>query len=300
MNNAERLLGLELKRVGRQLVGGYYLDGERHPWRRDKLKVFIWHGGVYVQEEGGRTISLPTWLIEFGGARDYGEALKMINGRSQVLHWDRAEMMRTKETVRYVSADIVTAAKGYDLRGCPLFRWFCTMFDEEKVREAWERYNVTTDGKGLAVFWSVDQYGHILHDKRMRYGEDGHRDKNFGGTRQYKTADGYSGRCFFGAHLIQQSEGDILVVESEKTALMLYLVTGKVAVATAGKNNLRDKDSRFLCFPDKDAFEEWENSGNRCVRWFEGWELPLELQPRTADVLDMLEWRFKNGKGLYL
>jgi hypothetical protein len=200
---------------------------------------------------------------------------------------------------RYVDPSALEGAKAYNLRNCPLFRWFCTLLPEDRVREAFDRYNVTTDGQGLAVFWAVDQNGRILHDKRMKFKEDGHRDKDFGGTRVYKTADGYSARCFFGSHLIQDS-GDILVVESERTALALYLVTGKIAIATAGKNNLREKDERFLCYPDKDSFEEWENSGNRCVRWFEDWELPLDQQPRTADVLDMIEWRYKNGYCLYL
>lgn len=300
LRNAPRLLGMELRENGKnKLCGGYYLNGDLHPWRRDKLKVFISRGSVWVAEEGDRCISLPQWLIEFGHCADYKEAIRVIKGQSQSFNWDEHKIRTSENVVKYVPKEVLFAAKQFDLQKCPLFRWFCHLFSENRVREAFEKYNVTTDGRGLAVFWAVDQNGRILHDKRMKFLEDGHRDKDFGGTREYKTADGYSARCLFGAHLIKE-DGDVLVVESERTALMLYLVTGKVAVATAGKNNLRERDERFLCYPDKDGFEEWEATGNRCIRWFDDWELPLNEQPRTADPLDMIEWRYKNGYGLYL
>lgn len=300
LRNAPKLMGMELRQCGpNKLCGGYYLNGDIHQWRRDKIKVFISRGSVWVAEEGGRCISLPQWLIEFGHCADYKDAIRVIKGQSQAIDWGEHQIRIKELAVKYVSPDVLMGCKKFDLNKCTLFRWFCSIFPEDKVREAFDKYNVTTDSNGLAVFWSVDQNGRILHDKRMRFKEDGHRDKDFGGTRVYKTADGYSARCFFGSHLIQDN-GDVLVVESERTALALYLVTGKIAVATAGKNNLREKDERFLCYPDKDSFEEWENSGNRCVRWFEDWELPLDQQPRTADVLDMIEWRYKNGYCLYL
>lgn len=300
LRNAPRLMGMELRECGvNKLCGGYYLNGDMHPWRRDKLKVFISHGSVWCAEEGGRCVSLPQWLVEFGHCADFKEALSVIKGQSQAIDWSERKVRLTESVVKYVPKDVLIGAKGYELSGNTLFAWFCTMFPEDKVREAFDRYNVTVDAKGLTVFWSVDQNGRVLHDKRMRFFNNGHRDKDFGGTREYKTADGYSARCFFGAHLIGDAT-EILVVESERTALMLYLVTGKVAVATAGKNNLREKDERFVCYPDKDAFEEWEATGNKCVRWFDEWELPFRDQPPTADVLDMIEWRYRAGYGLYL
>ena len=81
--------------------------------------------------------------------------------------------------VQYVDPEVMRAAKGYDLEGCNLFRWMCGMFPEDRVRETWEKYNVTTDSHGNACFWYVDQYGKILFDKRIFYREDGHRDKSF-------------------------------------------------------------------------------------------------------------------------
>lgn len=297
MQNVPKLLGMEMTWHGGGWQGGYYLNGDRHAFRRDKLKVFIGRGSIWISEEGGRCISLPQWLIEFGGAADFKEALRIIKGQPQSIEWSRQFRERINPKPEYVSKDVLEAAKSYDLQNCPLFRWFCSLFPEDRVKEAFDRYNVTTDGRGLAVFWAVNQDGLILHDKRMKYLPTGRRDKSFGGTRQYRTADGYSGRCFFGSHLIPAcGNGDILTVESEKSAIGLYLWTGKTVIATAGKNNLRERDPRLLCFPDKDGFEDWEATGNRCVRWFDDWELPYEQQPPTADIMDMIEWKILKSR----
>ena len=199
LRNAPKLLGMDLKEHGKELQGGYYLNGEKHPWRRDKLKVFIGRGSVWVYEEGSRCISLPQWLIEFGGAADFKEALKMIKGESQALVWNRDVRERVVSKVQYVGKDVFEAAKAWDLKRCALFRWMCGLFGEERVREAWDRYNVTTDSDGRAVFWYVDQDGRILYDKRISYQENGHRDKLVHPGRQFRVADGYSGRCYFGA-----------------------------------------------------------------------------------------------------
>ena len=295
LKNAPKLMGLELKQNGpRGLMGGYYLDGTRHAYRRDKMKVFISRGSVWVSEEGGRCISLPQWLLEFGGAADWVDALKMINGESQAMTWNREVRQRVASKVEYVSKDVLEAARRYDIGGCPLFRWMCTLFEEERVREAWNKYNVTTDSKRNAVYWYVDHEGHILYDKRIAYGEDGHRDKGFFPGRQYRVGDGYSGRCYFGSHLMAGA-GKVYVCESEKSAILAYLYYGKPCLATGGKGNLREVEPGMMLVPDMDARAEWSGKGD-VWPWWDSWGLPLEEIPPTADVGDMIEWKKHNRK----
>lgn len=294
--NAPKLLGMELRLCGQnKMCGGYYLNGEPHPFRREKLKVFISRGSVWVSEEGGRCVSLPQWLIEFGGAADFKDALRMIKGESQALHWSGEMRQRRTGEVKYVGKDVLEAAKRYDLTKCALFRWMCGLFPEEKVREAWERYNVTTDGKGQAVFWYVNQDGKILYDKRILYKPDGHRDKSFFPARQYRVADGYSGRCYFGASLEREgSDGrKSFIVESEKSALLGYLYYGRAFLATGGKGNLREVDSNMMLMPDMDARREWEEKGE-VFRWWEKWG--ISDIPEKSDVGDMIEWKMKYAK----
>ena len=289
--NASRLLGMELVQHGRQLEGGYYLNGERHSYRKDKLKVYIKDGSVWVQEEGDRTVSLPQWLVEFGGAADYGDAIRMIKGESQAMTWNREVRQKAIGEMRYVSKGVLEAARQYDLRKCPLFVWMCKMFPEEKVRDVWNRYNVTTDSHGNAVYWYVDQNGKILYDKRIAYGEDGHRRKDFFPGRQYRVGEGYTGKCYFGA-CIPEDGHKAFVVESEKAALLAALYyEGRRFLATGGKGNLREVDSNMWLVPDMDARAEWEEKGE-VWRWWEKWPAGVAI-PEKADIGDMIEVRMR-------
>ena len=287
LGNCSKLLGLELREHGRnKLEGGYYLNGDRHPYRRDKLKCFISRGGVWVSEEGGQCISLPNWLIQYGGAADYKDALRMIRGESQAIHWNREVRERMAPQQRYVSPDVLEGAKGYDLEGCPLFRWMCGLFPEDKVRKVWSEYNVTTDSHGNAVYWYVDQNGKILYDKRIAYNEDGHRNKSFFPGRQYRVADGYTGRSYFGS-CISGDGKKVFLCESEKSALLGRLYYGRKFLATGGKGNLRAVEPGMLLLPDMDARREWEEKGE-VWPWWEKWGMPVEQIPGHADIGDMI------------
>lgn len=296
LRNAPRLLGMELSERGGGLQGGYYLNGDRHAYRRDKLKVFISRGGVWVAEEGGRCVSLPQWLVEFGGAEDYRAALRMIKGERQAIDWNREvrERSRPGGGVRYVSPDVLAGARGYDLRRCPLFTWMCGMFPESKVREVWGLYNVTTDAHGNAVFWYVDQNGKILYDKRILYGNDGHRRKDFFPGRKFRVADGYSGRCYFGA-CVPDDGRKAFIVESEKSALLATLYyEGRRFLATGGKSNLREIDRNMMLVPDMDARDEWAQKGE-VFRWWERWGLPEGEIGDHADIGDMVVYKMGGG-----
>ena len=292
LQNAPKLMGMELVRHGQGLQGGYYLNGDRHSYRKDKLKVFISRGSVWVSEEGGRCVSLPQWLIEFGGAADYKEAMKMINGQPQVLEWHR-EFREKKQELRYVDADVLRGAKAWPLEKCSLFRWMCGMFPEDRVREVWDKYNVTTDSHGNCVFWYVDQDGRILYDKRILYKEDGHRDKDFFPGRQFRVADGYTGRCYFGA-CVPDDGKKAFIVESEKSALLASLYYGgRRFLATGGKGNLREIEPNMMLVPDMDARMEWEEKGE-VWPWWEKWGIPVSEIPDHADIGDMIVAK-KNG-----
>lgn len=293
LRNAPRLLGMELRENGKnKLCGPYYLNGDLHPWRRDKLKVFINRGSVWVAEEGDRCISLPQWLIEFGAAADFKDALRMIKGESQAMNWSREVRHKASGEVKYVSPDVLLGAKGYDLKTCPLFRWMCEMFPEERVREAWEKYNVTTDSHGNAVFWYVNQDGKILYDKRIAFRDDGHRRKDFFPGREYRVGDGYSARCYFGA-CIPDDGRKAFICESEKTALLASLFYGgRRFLATGGKGNLREIGPNEMLVPDMDARAEWEEKGE-VWSWWEKWGIPMERIPEHADIGDMIEYKMK-------
>lgn len=286
------IMGLDLTRKRNDMWwGGYYLTGEQHSYRRDKMKVAIYNGDIWVHEEGGVSQSLATWLVNNGRATDYREAYRILDCKGKPLDVQRFFEKR-KVVVSYVPMSVVDAMAQFDLRKCPLFRWMCALFPEDRVREVWKMYNVTTDSKGLAVFWYADSQGRIAYDKRVFYKEDGHRDKSFGGTREYRTADGFTARPYFGAHLVKEGE-EVRICEAEKSVLLYTLATSKVMLATGGKGNLKDVANAKL-YPDYDAREEWVSRAKdaQVVEWWQGWSECGE----TSDIGDLIEWKVKNGK----
>lgn len=283
------IMGLDLARKRNDLwQGGYYLTGEEHSYRRDKLKVTIYQGDIWVHEEGGVTQSLATWLVNNGRAANYYDAYRILECKDKPLDVVRYFEKRSS-VASYVPRSVVDAMAQFDLRKCSLFRWMCTLFPEDRVREVWKMYNVTTDSQGLACFWYSDSEGRIAYDKRVKYGENGHRDKSFGGTREYRTADGFTARPYFGAHLV--SEGEVAIVESEKSALLGCLAYGGVWLACGGKNNLKDVAQGARLYPDVDAYEEWSLKGT-CEPWFKDWH----ECGATSDIGDLIEWKVKRGE----
>lgn len=275
MQHVPEILGMELTWRKDAWEGRYYLNGERHPYKRDKLKVKFWKAPdgrthIVLHEQGNNSMSLQSWLIAYGGASDYKAAMNIMRGcKPCSLELGRTIRKREQEVV-YVERAEFERFKEYDLNRCNLFAFMCRLFGEERVREVWERYNVTTDDKGNVCYWYVDPEGRICHDKVLSYRYNGHRDKRFT-FRRFKTDAGYSARCFFGSHLIEQGK-EYHCVESEKSCLLAALMyPDKIWVATGGKNQLRDVDSLMVLYPDCDCIDEWSAiEGARICEWWLG------------------------------
>lgn len=288
MDNIPAIMGLTLTRKGEIWQGGYYINRERHPYRRDKIKIRIWNYNIWVFEEGGPRMSLQTWLITHGGASDYKQAYRIMRGNAVPLPYVASE--REKAEGRYIDEAVLDEYRGYELRRNNLFVYFCRLFGEHNAIEVFERYNVTSDERGDTCFWYVNNEGNICHDKIVRYQWNGHRDKTFGGYRRYKTSDGYTERCMFGAHLIESDDEVVNIVESEKSAMMAYLAYGGVWLAVGGKTQLRDTDVRTRLWPDIDAASDWAERGE-VVTWWEG-----EDVKEKWDIGDLIENKIKKGE----
>jgi hypothetical protein len=284
------LMGLDLVRRGDHWEGGYYLTGDTHPFRRDKMKVTKWGNDIWVHEEGGESVPIRRWLVEYGGCGDAVDALRRLRGHQVAVRYERPAPRA--EEVRHVSPDAVSGAAAYDLGGCALFRWMCGLFPEDRVREVWGEYCVTTDGHGNCVYWYRDAEGSFLYDKRICYGADGHRDRSFFPGRVYRVGDGYTGRCYFGDHLPADGRGTY-IVESEKSALLCRLYYGRRFVATGGKGNLRAVPEGAVLLPDVDAVEEWGAKG-RVWPWWERWG--VSGVPPHADIGDMVVWKILHNR----
>lgn len=265
MDNIPTIMGLNLKRKGEnKWEGGYYMNRERHPYRRDKLKVTIWNYNIWVHEEGSQSMSLATWLVQFGGASDYKEAYRIMRGNAIPIF---QEFHSVGKEGLYVPEEVYNEYHQYPLEGCNLFTWMCRLFGEQRVKEVWERYGVTTDYHGNAVFWVRDVDGNICHDKRIKYLQNGKRDKQFGAMRKFKVGDGFTNKAYFGSHLIEDGK-PINVTESEKSCLLGALYYGGIWISCGGKGNLRDVDENMILYSDLDAVDEWLQKGGILAEWW--------------------------------
>ena len=285
------MTGLPLVRHGRQWWGACRMSGESHP-RRDKLKVYIWNGRVWLHEEGGDTMGVDRWMVQYGGMSER-DVCRILRGDGS--YWAppvRRDSVESAVEVRYVGRDVLDGMGRFPLESCPLFRWMCGMWDEGRVRDVWRRYGVTTDTYGRAVFWYMDRDGRVLYDKRIMYGPDGHRRKDRSPGREYKVDDGYTGRCLFGEHVSRATpDTEVCVVESEKTALVMACHDGdRKWVATGGKGNVSLAGEGMVLYPDMDAVEEWKRRGLEVREWWTGWD----HAGKNADVADMVVERFSN------
>lgn len=291
MHRIPDIMGLELVWHKDAWEGRYYITGERHSWKKDKLKVKLWTRpegtDIMVHEQGGESMCLQTWLIRFGGARDWKSAMEIMRGNSTPIREYMHHNIRNgvELEVRYVPREVFEQYRGYELERSSLFLWMCRMFGEKIVREVWNTYNVTTNERGDVVFWYVDAEGRICHDKVISYRSDGHRNKQFGGFRKFKTEMGYRARCLFGSHLIEDDK-ELNIVESEKSCLVLKCAfPEKIWLATGGLNQLRECDPNMLLYPDIDGISKWESLKD--ARIFPWWENAKELGEKDdyADVI---------------
>lgn len=283
MQHVPEIMGMELTWHKDSWEGRYYINGERHAYKRDKLKIKKWVDrdgqlGIWVHEQGGESMSLQTWLVNYGGCADYRSAFSVMRFNSVPDCNRPSPKLRQVAAGNYVMEVEWARYSIYELDRCYLYTWMCRLFGEERVAAVWKRYRVTTNDIGDVIFWYIDTDGRICHDKIVRYRFNGKRDHNFGGSRVFTTARGYTNRTLFGAHLITAEESGVKIwlCESEKTALLCSCVwPERIFVATGGKNNLRDVDERFILLPDIDAASEWhEKAGSGSVfEWWKGHEV---------------------------
>ena len=186
----------------------------------------------------------------------------------------------------------------------PLFDWACGLVGYGNAIEAWQRYYVGRDGK-RTVFWQIDQLGEIRGGKSIPYKSDGHRDKEdkypaswlhkSPAWKNYHT-DGELQQCFFGEHLLPQSQRPVAVVVSEKTALLMSVFSPKyIWIACGGAQGLKNADKNkvlqgrvVLLLPDNGQYWNW-----RTTAAVNGWDISayIEQYPlfEGCDILDMIE-----------
>lgn len=143
--------------------------------------------------------------------------------------------------LKYVKASLCFEA----LKKSNFFTAFETMCGSESLLNSCKKYIVGVSkffGDFSPVFWQIDTDRKVRTAKIMKYDEDGKRDKTL--EKSFSFAHNLIGfqdfnlkQVFFGSHLIPQFD-TIIIVESEKTAVIMHTIFNKILfLATSGSNN---------------------------------------------------------------
>lgn len=188
------------------------------------------------------------------------------------------------EIIEYLDKKILYEFENSNLKN-PLFIFLKLYFDEIKVQQIFELYQVKTEKyyeNYLTVFPQLDQDFNLRTLKKMRYNsQTGKRNKSF--FQWYNPNKNNLKQCLFGLHILNEPiflESKIVIVESEKTAIlgMLYF-ENYLFLATGGMMNLTLErleplqGKEIILMPDlspinakKSAFDYWKNKAVRIAK----------------------------------
>ena len=168
-----------------------------------------------------------------------------------------------------------------------------SLFYQNAVSDMIYKYYIGTSDHwpGSTVFWQVDRFGRIRTGKVMQYDPtNGKRVKEpFNHVSWMHKVLGLENfnlsQCLFGEHLLSSNPtADVVIVESEKTAVMLSgILQGCVCLAVGGCGNLSPKICEPLrgrdvyLFPDNGKYKEWSEKGGT---------LTMCHQVAIADVME--------------
>ena len=213
---------------------------------------------------------------------------------------------KDKTPPSFVDLKYVKSSLHFDaLQKSNFFKAFEIMCGREQLLNACKKYIIGVSkhfGDFSPVFWQIDTDRNVRTAKIMKYDENGKRDKTL--EKSFSFAHNLIGvknfnlkQVFFGSHLISNFE-TIIIVESEKTAVILHSIFNKILfLATSGSNNFANcldnlgvevfNGKNVYILPDKGIEPYWMKIRNENLK-----DAKLLLLPETAavgsDALDLV------------
>ena len=213
---------------------------------------------------------------------------------------------KDKTPPTFVDLKYVKASLHFDaLQKSNLFKAFEVMCGSENLLSACKKYIVGVSkyfGDFSPVFWQIDTEKNVRTAKIMKYDESGKRDKTL--EKSFSFAHNLIGitnfnlkQVFFGSHLIPNFE-TIIIVESEKTAVILHSIFNEILfLATSGSNNLENclenlgvevfNGKNVFILPDKGIEPYWMKIRNENLKDAKPLCLP-DTAAIGSDALDLI------------
>lgn len=189
-------------------------------------------------------------------------------------------------------------------RDTTLWPWLLHQFPgrQADVERTCTAYRLGAWPDHRAIYWQIDQEGHVRDGKLMDYLPDGHRTGNPSWVSAELRrlgrlpADAATRKCLFGLHLLTaRPDACICLVESEKTALWcaigypqhLWLATGGCqALNVQAIQPLKGR--KVVVWPDSGCYEKWtqvfQQSGHTLYTIHN-----LDCLPGNWDIVDLMK-----------
>ncbi len=208
--------------------------------------------------------------------KDNPDVLEMDEGRGKALFsapYKTADKIPSCIAPSYIpSSYVLRSLSHYSIN--PLYQYFCHVFGENEASRLFEMYRIGTSSKwgGATVFWQTDINGQVRTGKVMCYNaETGYRVKEpqafvSWAHSELKLQDFHLKQCLFGEHLLKNSSSPVMLVESEKTAVVMsHFIPDYIWLATGGKNGCFNSEAmqvlkgrEVTLIPDLGATEQWK------------------------------------------
>lgn len=272
---------VSLKKRGNQLCGLSPFSNERTPsfWVNVNKGFFK----DFSSGEGGDAI----YFLQKSQNWNFTDAIKYLGRKFNVdienNDFDYKPVQRDKVVIptSYLPNDLIEATLT-NYNNNALFKYLITKFETVNVIEAFMKYNVGVDQSSeltsdYTIFWQLDKSQKLRSGKYIKYQPDGHRDKSAStswhhnrernGVKLYPEFNLV--QCFFGEHLLNDSNKRIAIVESEKTAVIASLcIDTYIWIACCSKYGLNEdkcavlKNKSVTLFPDAGCYNEWRLKAN--------------------------------------
>ena len=204
----------------------------------------------------GKTIKPPTlFLDEKGDHYHWNTVLQKMESVLQTPSQDVSLSDKKGNTLYYNEAKKPDKPKSYiDLEVVKktlyvnqenaLLQYLRSKYDDDKVNFVKQLYSIGTSKEGGTVFWFINKQGKAQKAKVSYYTKVGKRTNRF--EVPYKNKDGFY-NCLYGEHLLTNNTKPIVLVESEKTAIVAAIEFPKYTwLAYSGINGLTDAKIQIL------------------------------------------------------
>jgi hypothetical protein len=164
----------------------------------------------------------------------------------------------------------------------PLLTYLINHYNKDEVNVTIDKYKLGTSYmyNGATIFWQIDNTGNIRTGKIMAYDiTTGKRIKDNDiipitwAHKALRLHEFNLSQCLFGLHLLCESEKQVAIVESEKTAIIMSIEFPKYTWMSTGSFSgfkyeyLKPlKSKEIIAFPDKGGYDNWKTTANNLNR----------------------------------